>query len=648
MKNKHTVSNLVVQDASRTMWKDSLPPPSKLRRMTFGVPDLNHSVTQEACCETTLFFLIKSDYLCPASVTALYDTRPLFAHMACMIDTLSRYDFRWLQNTDLEWASQTEIPIERRKAMMACLLHYNLDVSLLMRFLGGNYTGAYRDVQSVAQFLLDNDIDDYLVHEYIRVMTVGCPRVMNADISRANALQYWRAGNNPSIKKNLTKVKKTMNKEDRNNFVIPLPCWAWRFILHIFATPNHLLQKPDRNDRLIYDAAFRHTAESISINMMTENAAESELRCNFGLVKLRLFTRIYNLRITYPDKDIVIHANDVKSCFRQLKHHPAVAAAFAFIIDDILFIPCGLTFGSDFRPVSWEVLRRIIEHLAEKLYEDKSLRAKHRKYLDRLTWQRSLGSSKARFTPATADALNTGVIHNNSKDNTQQDMFVDDMFFAEVFNIDRERIEQAIAASIEAIFRTLGESALSKRQDPISWDKLEGMLIAWINRIAWINWILGVDIDTRKLATRTPIEFVAKTTELIKSKWHKGIWSFLIRDAEILTGRLGYIAETSPWLRFMMSCFHVSIARALKATQIHLLNTNGDFRRLLREARTDTGAPPTHSSFYSSQAAKRVHHCEKKFRFTWAMRVGRSRPLDSFRLSSSTNNDVAVIPFEKL
>ena len=66
---------------------------------------------------------------------------------------------------------------------------------------------------------------------------------------------------------------------------------------------------------MIYDAAFQHTADSIPINMMTEDASKTELYCNFGRVKLRLYIRIYNLRITYPTLDIIIHANNVKSCF---------------------------------------------------------------------------------------------------------------------------------------------------------------------------------------------------------------------------------------------------------------------------------------------------------------------------------------------
>ena len=104
-----------------------------------------------------------------------------------------------------------------------------------------------------------------------------------------------------------------MNKEKRNTFVIPLSSWVWHFIPNLFATPNHVLQKLGKPDRMIFDAAYQHTADSIPINMMTEDASITELHCNFGLVKLRLYTRVYNLRISYPYIDIIIHANDVNT-----------------------------------------------------------------------------------------------------------------------------------------------------------------------------------------------------------------------------------------------------------------------------------------------------------------------------------------------
>ena len=130
---------------------------------------------------------------------------------------------------------------------MACLFRFNLDVSLVMRFLGGNYTAAHRNFQEVATTLLDNGLPKYLVQKCGRVITVGCPTSINTNISRDNALQYWRAGNNPSVKANMASVKKTTNKEDKNKFVIPLSGWSWRFISHLFLTPQHILIKKGKN-----------------------------------------------------------------------------------------------------------------------------------------------------------------------------------------------------------------------------------------------------------------------------------------------------------------------------------------------------------------------------------------------------------------
>ena len=135
---------------------------------------------------------------------------------------------------------------------------------------------------------------------------------------------------------------------------------------------------------MIADAAFQHTRDSIFANIMTKDASKRELHCDFGQVKSKLYKRIYNLHITHAMLDIIIHTNDVKSCFRQLKHHPDYMGLFSFIIDDLLYLQCGLTFGSDFSPASWEVIRRIIKVLAEYLFKDCRRCVKHRNHLDRM------------------------------------------------------------------------------------------------------------------------------------------------------------------------------------------------------------------------------------------------------------------------
>ena len=74
---------------------------------------------------------------------------------------------------DIEWDSQTTISEARRKAMMAFLFHCNLNVSLVVRFLGSNHIATHRDVHTVATILLDHKVPMFLVQQYVHTMTVG-------------------------------------------------------------------------------------------------------------------------------------------------------------------------------------------------------------------------------------------------------------------------------------------------------------------------------------------------------------------------------------------------------------------------------------------------------------------------------------------
>ena len=214
-------------------------------------------------------------------------------------------------------------------------------------------------------------------------MTIGAPAQFNNSTTRENTLLHWRMGNHPSIIQKHDQVIKTMNKEDRNNYVIPLPAWVARFCPHIFFTPQHILAKPGKSDRQIFDASQRFTPTSVPVNMMTSTKeltkTGKELQCLFGDSFQKILTRIWNLRISYPNSDIILHASDVKSCFCQLKDHPDVAGTLSFIVADILYVPCGLTFGSDFSPATWEVCCRMAKQMAKRVFDDTNLVKKKQK-----------------------------------------------------------------------------------------------------------------------------------------------------------------------------------------------------------------------------------------------------------------------------
>ena len=599
--------------ADPTSWKADLPTRAQLYCNGFGKPTKSHSFTQTACADTCLHLILKSGYLTYTDKRDLFaGTNPLVQHLDNMRMNLFTYDFRWLRNPDTQWADQLRIDKRKSIAMLACLFHYDLDVSLLMRYLGNNYTAAHRDVQQIVHTITPH-VEPYLIPHFIRVMTVGCPAVFNAESSRENSLNYWRAGNNKSIAQNIDAVMKTMNKEERNKFVVPLSAWTWRFIKNLHYIPQHLLILPPKKDRQISDSSMRYDETSISVNMMT--SVETELDCEFGTALIRVLQRVWNLRITYPDRDIVIHANDVKSCFRQLKHHPDVMGAFSYILGDFLFLQIGQSFGATFSPANWEVVRRVAEQLAEGLFADKSLRTKHRKYLDRLRFHKKNGSTRAKFVPAKACNKNTGVRDDNGDDvNTPHALFVDDDLYADIFII--ERIEQAVAASIEAIFILLGESDLLHMQDPVSFEKMEDLIVAFRNII------LGQVIDTRKMTVQTPAEYVLTTVHELQRHWHSKRKTFKILEIEKLAGRLCHIGNTAPWLHFLMSHVYTSITAALKEAEAELVHNHKQFRSMLKNARKARANQPKQGqhdpeslalSFAQSTTARMVHHSNKLF-----------------------------------
>ena len=202
--------------------------------------------------------------------------------------------------------------------------------------------------------------------------------------------------------------------------------------------------------------------------------------------------------------------------------------------------------------------------------------------------------------PAKPCSQRRGVLDPNGKPTpTPQRLFVDDSVYADVYNPDRVRIEQTIAAGIEAIFILLGQSDLAKRQDPISFDKMEEMLVSYLNKI------LGLLVDTRRLDVGVPPDYVRKTLILLRP-FHEHRKQFTVKEMERVTGMLVFIASSAPWLRFMLLHVYTSVAAAIGANTNRLCKTDKQFREMLKTAKT-AAMPTCLSTFAQSETARKVH-----------------------------------------
>ncbi len=123
-------------------------------------------------------------------------------------------------------------------------------------------------------------------------------------------------------------------------------------------------------------------------------------------------------------------------------------------------------------------------------------------------------------------------------------------------------------ASIKAIYILLGDSHLSQWQDPVSFNKLEDMPVSFSSRI------LGQIVNTRRMDIETPPEFIADTLQLLLKLFSPHWKVFHLQDIKSITGKLGHIASTAPWLCFLLPNLYIEIAWCLDKHKNHLTMTN--------------------------------------------------------------------------
>ena len=86
--------------------------------------------------------------------------------------------------------------------------------------------------------------------------------------------------------------------------------------------------------------------------MIIDKKNEPELV--YGSAFDRYLVEVWNQRIIYLDKEIYVFDDDVNESFRHANYHPDIASAFAFIVDNIIYIPMGATFGSKTSQINFD------------------------------------------------------------------------------------------------------------------------------------------------------------------------------------------------------------------------------------------------------------------------------------------------------
>ena len=567
-----------------------------LKKSKFGKISRHHSFTSGASFEHILVFILKKKFLKHYDLKNLLKVHPLYNHLNKMISWTKNIDFSDLKNPIQDYANQKSISSTRVKKLLAATLHYDLNIPTVIRYLGGNYTGEYRDVKKTIKILKKSKCDETIISDLKRTLELGCPNKFNAHSPHNNFLDFFRYGNHSSINKNLEQTLKAMNKEDRNQYLIPLPNWLARFLPNLHITPQGLLVKKDKNDRLIWDGSFLPHWAALCINMMLTHDTEPEII--YGTAFMWHLKRIFNKRIRFPKKDLVLMDDDAKGAFRHCKYHPDVAAAFAFIISYYLYIPTGGTFGSIVSPSNFEPIARARTHLATYLSDKEDFTNKYNHILNKVVFSDEPPKDTT-FIRAVPDKFNVGIKNIRQ---TEYNMFVDDSLFVQT----RDGMKQAMAASIEALYIILGYPEEEKRQNALSLDKYFESVCSH-ERIQ-----LGIKINTRKMTIGLSDSRRSNMLHEL-AHWHKKRKSFTLLQGVTLCGILEFWANTSPWIRFIYTHLRSSVNKCLHSCN-EINNNKKSVKKLISEVayKKESENHELMERYVQSKIAKEMYKCKHK------------------------------------
>ena len=574
----------------------------------FGKPNKNLTFTVEKSFEHILCPLFKSGYLDLNSVRMIAKIHALFEHFYFSMYKCTYINFSDLWNVNPNWNDQTEISFSKRMQLLACSFYVDFNIPFLIRYLGGQYTGDDRNVQKILSNI-KNRVPQNVFNDVERILTIGAPTHMSGELSRKNFLEYWRYGNHPSICNNRDKIKKVMNKEDKHKYNITLPIWSARFIPNLHLSPQGLVVKPGKNDRLVNDASFVSTHESVCVNMLTHPEKEPELE--YGSAFVSHLSRIYDMRITHPTEELLLYSDDVSGAFRWPRLNPYIATSMAFALFDSVHLPVGQVFGNNCSAQNFEPIAKARKKLVELLFNDDTLIEKHKEILNYVKFSEK-PSSTTTFVQAKPCKLRQALRDKcGNLLNPKMFMFVDDSLMVEIFS----RILRLLAASIESLFQIMGEDMPSIRRSNLSMDKYYDIICSYLQ----IQ--LGVLINTRTMTVCMTPEKQKNLINELRS-WHSARKSFVIREAGTLLGQLNNAAEICPWARLLFANIRHSLIVALRKNRASVYN-NKKFSEFIADSESQNSDEFSllRKKFALSKIAKAIWNSSAKCFITKPLRA---------------------------
>jgi hypothetical protein len=564
--------------------------------------DLNQCFYLQKTGNMTLLLLYKSGFLSNSDKKKL---ERVYKPARKLVQLWKRYrdvDFAGLRGFQAGWETQTELSKAQEDMTMACLFHFNLSLPAVVRWIGGPHTAEHRDNEAIFARLKDTCSDGNF-RELVRIFTKGSPTYVNAKMSQDEYKAYREFGNHASIDENPEMVNKTVVKEVARGFALTLNPDIFDYLENVRQTPHGILylDHPRKKPRVICDSSLRPYVWCNAINDVTDKRNEPKLMFAGSFVATLKW--IWNLRITYPHAEIYLCDDDVSAAFRQAKYHPNLAGFHCYVLNGVLFVATGQTFGDTTSPPNFEPIALCRMEHAQALWHRTDTVERTLPLLPEIQHQDPPTADEiGTFVQANRDSKNLGVLDEDG--NRKPPEFrhhVDDDLFADVL----EHLERSACASALALYEILGFPD-GRQVGALSLDKLDTLY-------GPRRTLVGYKVDSRAMTVTLLPHKRIETAEMI-TPWLTMKRFTLLQGAEIC-GKLEDASTCCRWIRPYFFAIQNTIRAALltKGKRIR-----GYYKRMGVEKIRAAYALPKHmerrlASLIARDMAKLLWHSKATF-----------------------------------
>jgi hypothetical protein len=397
--------------------------------------------------------------------------------------------------------------------------------------------GAHRNIEKTLRHLRGK-VDAVTYDTLEASWNDGVPKLCNAEASEENFRAYLEYGNHETVTKKPEIAYKTLLKDNKRGYCLLFDPRMVFFALNCHVTPIGLvgIDKKHKKPRPIFDSSFRPKPRFSGINDWTTKETEPPL--HFATSFTNYLKWVYNLRVTYPKREIYLGDDDISGAFRHMKYNPNLVGMHSCVIAGHLACSTGMTFGDNTSPSNFEPIADARRQLAKYLWKQSNTISLTTKLLPAIQLAAPPSATDTQsFVRADADSINRGVMDsNNERSAPQFDHHVDDNIYADV----SEYMHRTVCSSVLALWQILGFPH-EDTPDPLSREKFCGTY-------THLRKTLGHLVDSRDMTVGiTPEKREILLEEL--SEWINVAKEFTLRDISSLHGLLESVTRFTMWAR---------------------------------------------------------------------------------------------------